>query len=46
MAVAANNLNKMRDYLLVPSSELRGAAENIADLKFADRMRDREEFSD
>ena len=46
MAVAANNLNKMRDYLLVSSSELRGAAENIADLKFADRMRDREEFSD
>jgi len=44
MAVAANNLNKMRDYLLVPSSELRGAAENIADLKFADNMRDREEM--
>jgi hypothetical protein len=42
MAVAANNLNKMRDYLLVPSSDLRDAAENIADLKFADRMRDRE----
>ena len=46
MAVAANNLNKMRDYLLVPSSELRGAAENIADLKFADRMRDREELEE
>tara|TARA_R100000426_G_scaffold65890_1_gene45926 strand:+ start:210 stop:569 length:360 start_codon:yes stop_codon:yes gene_type:complete len=44
MAVAANNLNKMRDYLLVPSSDLRDAAENIADLKFADNMRDREEM--
>ena len=43
MAVAANNLNKMRDYLLV-DSDLEDAAENIADLKFADNMRDREEM--
>ena len=43
MAVAANNLNKMRDYLLV-DSDLKDAAENIADLKFADNMRDREEM--
>ena len=43
MAVAANNLNKMRDYLLI-DSDLEDAAENIADLKFADNMRDREEM--